>query len=113
MVNTVTVEDKGVPAISVIHKDFINDARSTASVNGMPGLRIISTTVPAECIIMEQIEAGTVAAMEELAEHYLDMGERQKSADTYRTIASIHKNFKHTLQHKEFMEKADQVEQGA
>ena len=57
--------------------------------------------------------SGTVAIMEELANLYLEMGERQKSADTFRTIASIHKNFKHTLQAKEFMDKAVQVEQGA
>jgi tetratricopeptide (TPR) repeat protein len=57
--------------------------------------------------------SGTVATMEELAELYLDIGERQKSADTYRTIASIHKNFSHNIQAKEFMDKAAQVEQGA
>ena len=57
--------------------------------------------------------AGTVATMEDLAELYLEIGERQKSADTYRTIASIHKNFKHNLQAKEFSDKAAQVEQGA
>lgn len=57
--------------------------------------------------------AGTVAVMEELATLYSDMGERRKSADTYRTIASIHKNFKHTIQAKQFMEKAAEVEQGA
>ena len=57
--------------------------------------------------------AGTVATMEDLAELYLKMGERQKSADTYRTIASIHKNFKHTRHAKEFIDKAAQVEQGA
>ena len=51
--------------------------------------------------------------MEELAKLYLVMGERQKSADTYRTIASIHKNFKHTIQAQEYMDKAAQVEQGA
>ena len=56
---------------------------------------------------------GTVAAMEELAELYLEIGERQKSADTYRTIASIHKNFKHNTYAKEFMDKATQVEQGS
>ncbi len=57
--------------------------------------------------------AGTVNAMEELAKLYLEMGERQKSADTYRTIASIHKNFKHNIQAQEFMDKAVQVEQDA
>jgi tetratricopeptide (TPR) repeat protein len=57
--------------------------------------------------------AGTVATMEELAKFYLEIGERQKSADTYRTIASIHKNFKHNLHAQEFMDKAAQVEQAA
>lgn len=57
--------------------------------------------------------AGTVATMEDLAELYLEMGERQKSADTYRTIASIHRNFKHSTHAQEFMEKAEQVEKGA
>jgi len=57
--------------------------------------------------------AGTVAAMEELAELYLEIGERQQSADTYKTISSIHKNFKHNLQAQEFMDKAMQVENGA
>ena len=56
--------------------------------------------------------AGTVAIMEELAKLYLEIGEKQKSADTYRTIASIHKNFKHNLQAQEFMDKATKVEQG-
>ena len=57
--------------------------------------------------------AGTVNVMEELEKLYLEMGERQKSADTYRTIASIHKNFKHNIQAQEFMDKAVQVEQDA
>ena len=57
--------------------------------------------------------AGTVATMEELAKFYLDIGERQKSADTFRTIASIHKNFSHNIQAQEFMDKAAQVEKGA
>ena len=56
---------------------------------------------------------GTVGTMEDLAEFYLEIGERQKSADTYRTIASIHKNFKHNIQAQEFMDKATQVEQGS
>ena len=56
--------------------------------------------------------AGTVATMEELADLYLEMGERQKSAETYKTIASIHKNFRHTKHAREFMDKATQIEQG-
>jgi tetratricopeptide (TPR) repeat protein len=55
--------------------------------------------------------AGTVSTMEELARLYLEMGERQKTVDTYRTIASIHKNFGHTTHAKEFLDKAEQLEQ--
>ncbi|MFC1837799.1 tetratricopeptide repeat protein [Thermodesulfobacteriota bacterium] len=57
--------------------------------------------------------AGTVATMEELAELYLEMGDRQKSADTYRTIASIHKNYNHKGHAQKFREKATEVEKGA
>ena len=57
--------------------------------------------------------AGTVASMEELAKLYLEMGERQKSADTFRTIASIHQNFRHARHAREFMDMAAQVEKGA
>ena len=57
--------------------------------------------------------ASTVAIMEELAELYLEMGERQKSVDTYKTIASIHKNYKHSKYAQKFRDKAAQVEQGA
>ena len=55
--------------------------------------------------------SGTVATMEELAKFYIEIGEELKGADTYRTIASIHKNFKHNLQAKEFMDRAAQVEE--
>jgi tetratricopeptide (TPR) repeat protein len=55
--------------------------------------------------------AGTVSTMEELAALYLEMGDRQKAADTYRTIASIHKNFGHNNHAREFRDKAAQVEQ--
>ena len=38
---------------------------------------------------------GTVELLEELAVIYLEADMKVKSADTYRTIASIHRNFKH------------------
>ncbi|MBW2502063.1 MAG: hypothetical protein JRD39_03890 [Deltaproteobacteria bacterium] len=54
--------------------------------------------------------AGTVAAMEELAALYLEMDRAQKAADTYRTIASIHRNFSHSLQEQEFLARAAEVD---
>lgn len=54
--------------------------------------------------------AGTVAVMEELAGLYLEMGLPEKAADTYRTIASIHRNFSHSLQEQDFLARAAEVE---
>ena len=56
--------------------------------------------------------AGAVITLEELAKLYLDMGERDKAADTYRTVASIHKNFKHKRQAAEFQDMVSKIEEG-
>ena len=55
---------------------------------------------------------GAVATLEELAKLYLDMGERSKAVDTYRTVASIHVNFKHQRQAQEFLDMASKIEDG-
>ncbi|MCF8055392.1 MAG: hypothetical protein K9K37_01985 [Desulfocapsa sp.] len=52
----------------------------------------------------------TVSTMETMAELYLDQAEKVKAADAYRTIASIHANFKHKNFAKRFMDKAEELE---
>jgi tetratricopeptide (TPR) repeat protein len=52
---------------------------------------------------------GTVATLETMAEIYLENGQREKAADTYRTIGSIHKNFRHDTIAARYMEKAAQA----
>ena len=52
----------------------------------------------------------TVATMELIADIYLDQDEKAKAADAYRTIASIHSNFKHMNFAKRFMDKAEELE---
>lgn len=52
---------------------------------------------------------GTVTTLEEMAEIYLKTEETEKAADTYRTIASIHKNFRHENIAAGFMKKAEQL----
>ncbi len=52
---------------------------------------------------------GTVETMEKMAEVYLQMDDKEKAADTYRTIASIHKNFKHQNIAAGFLKKADEL----
>lgn len=53
---------------------------------------------------------GTVAVLEEMADIYVSAGNRQKAADTYRTVASIHSNYNHKNIAATFIEKAEELE---
>jgi tetratricopeptide (TPR) repeat protein len=53
---------------------------------------------------------GTVAVLEQMAEIYIEAGEQAKAADTYRTIASIHANFKHKNIAQGYLQKAQDLE---
>lgn len=53
---------------------------------------------------------GTVATMEIIADIYLAQDEKAKAADTYRTIASIHSNYKHKKTADKFMDRAIELE---
>lgn len=55
---------------------------------------------------------GTIEMLEVIAEVYQGMGDNAKAADALRTIASIHRNFKHDGPAQEFEQKAKMVEQG-
>lgn len=53
---------------------------------------------------------GTVETMEKVAEVYLLQDNPSGAADAYRTIASIHTNFKHKKVAKEYNDKADAID---
>ncbi|MFH0781370.1 MAG: tetratricopeptide repeat protein [Pseudomonadota bacterium] len=53
---------------------------------------------------------GAVATLETMAEIYLENDQREKAADAYRTIGSIHKNFRHDTMAVQFLEKAANLE---
>jgi tetratricopeptide (TPR) repeat protein len=53
---------------------------------------------------------GAVTILEELAGLYLEMGERDRAADAYRTAASIHKNFKHSRETQRLLDQARALE---
>jgi len=55
---------------------------------------------------------GSVAALETLAEVYRVCGQTARAADTLRTIASIHRNYRHQDIADEFLRRADALEQG-
>lgn len=52
---------------------------------------------------------GSVETLEEMAEIYLAAEQKEKAADTYRTMASIHKNFRHDGIAARYMQKADEL----
>lgn len=53
---------------------------------------------------------GTIASMETIADIYLAQEEKIKAADTYRTIASIHNNYKHKNIAETFLTRAKELE---
>ena len=66
MYDTVAIENLNKPAVALVNKDFVNDARAAALSLGMPEIRIVSETVPCECKIKEDIEAGVSTAMSDI-----------------------------------------------
>lgn len=55
---------------------------------------------------------GSVETLETLSQIHLENGSKSKAAECLRTVASIHKNFKHVNFYKRFMERADEIEKG-
>jgi len=55
---------------------------------------------------------GSVDTLEILAEIYLAKGDTERAADAYRTVAAIHKSFKHSRHAEKFLEKAAEIEKG-
>ncbi len=55
---------------------------------------------------------GTVEILEVIAEVFVEKGEPARAVDALRTIAGIHRNFKHTRQADEFENRANALEQG-
>ena len=54
---------------------------------------------------------GMVDIMVVIAEVYQEQGETGKAADAFRTVAAIHKNFKHKRMSEEFAARADELSQ--
>lgn len=50
----------------LVDKGFVNDARSAVSIKGMPAARIVATSVPSGCNVIEDMEAGITAAMDDI-----------------------------------------------
>jgi hypothetical protein len=52
--------------VVLANEGFVTDGRSAASSKGMPGLRIVPETVPCECTVQGDADAGIGPVMEEI-----------------------------------------------
>ena len=60
------MEDLGTPVVLLANKGFVNDAHSAASSRGVPGIRVVGTTVECEIPSDANIETGITAAMDDI-----------------------------------------------
>ncbi len=105
-------------ALVVVEK--ANDRMSTLAVlhkivTAQKGLKKYDKAI-AVCLDMLELyqdnrdPQGTVTTLETMAEIYLEGGQKGKAADAYKTIGSIHKNFRHDTIASQYLEKAAQLE---
>ena len=66
MYYAIAFEERNKPTATLCNQGFINDARSAASSKGVPGIRVVSETVPPGCTVVEDVEAGVAAAMDNI-----------------------------------------------
>jgi hypothetical protein len=60
------VERRNKPTVTLVYKYFENDAKSAASSRGLPGIRLIPESIISECSVMEDIEAGVDEVFDEI-----------------------------------------------
>ncbi|MBV9892542.1 MAG: hypothetical protein JO020_00055, partial [Chloroflexi bacterium] len=55
MYDTIFVEQNNKPAVALVNRGFVHDARSAAASKGVPGARFVLTNIPCECTVPEKI----------------------------------------------------------
>jgi hypothetical protein len=64
--DAVSIEDRQKPVVMLANYGFINDAESASRSKGMPGVRVVPTTVPCESTVTADIEAGVDEALNDV-----------------------------------------------
>ena len=107
--------DNYLRALEIIRKD--EDSWSELSLNkkmakAHEGLGELSKALELMFDVSEHYSLtrnpkGTVETLEEIGRLFEVAGEKEKAADAYRTVASVHRNFKHKNMAADFEKKAD------
>jgi hypothetical protein len=66
--NTVAIEDLGKPAVMMMNRFIVNDAKSAAAVKNLPELRLMPTTIPTDpgTDNIKDIRPGVTAVIDDL-----------------------------------------------
>jgi hypothetical protein len=90
--DAVSIEDRQKPVVMLANYGFANDAESASRAKGMPGVRVISTRVPCESTVLEDIEAGIDGSWDDIVKalvNPLTPEEKNPVAKTAETPARI------------------------
>jgi len=82
----VAAEERNKPTLTLINKGFANDAISAASSQGMPGARFVATSIPCECSVMEDVEAGVDAVMNEIVVALTKQLSSEEKSPSFREV---------------------------
>jgi hypothetical protein len=61
--DTIFAEQHHTPAVALVNRGFVHDARSAAASKGVPGARFVPTNIPCECTVVDTIAAGVREVM--------------------------------------------------
>jgi hypothetical protein len=64
--DAIATEERSKPTVTLVNQGFVNDAISAASGRQMPVARFVVPAIPPECSVIEQIEAGASAVMDDI-----------------------------------------------
>ena len=68
MYESASIEERGVPTVTLANHGFINDAESASRAMGIPYMRYVATSVPCESSILSDIEEGIDDALDNIIE---------------------------------------------
>jgi hypothetical protein len=62
----ISIEEMNKPAVALCNRGFFMDARSSASVKGVPGVRLVMEDVPPHSTVSREIESGIRSALDNI-----------------------------------------------
>ena len=99
MYESITIEERNIPTVSLVNQGFLNDAESASRAKGMPFLRYIPATVPCESSVIFDIEVGVDEVIDKIIDALVrPLTDDERSPVQSQSSASERIVFKGTLE---------------